>query len=70
MPESYALVTDTESCEECGMCDLLLPGFQTARGGKILISSDNYQKEHVKFAVKSVIDRCPSNALSVVAASN
>jgi len=62
MPESYRLIAD----EECGTCDLILPGFRTLKNNSLFISGENFAKESVIEAVHSVIKSCPSGAISIV----
>jgi len=63
---NYCLQRDPETCIDCGTCDRILTGFRTVNNGKIQISESNYQKDHVRAAVDSIINICPSESISLI----
>ena len=66
MSKSYCLQVDHEICNGCGICDRVLTGFRTNNQGRIYISERNYGKEHVRYAMASVISNCPENAIGMI----
>lgn len=59
----YKLCIDYEKCEECEMCDVILPGFKSIHGGMLLISKTNIQDEEIRAAADRVKAGCPNGAI-------
>lgn len=61
--ELYTLKRDEDTCDHCENCDLLFKGFSSMEA--INIRPEDFAKEYVSEAVKSVLGICPTESITL-----
>jgi ferredoxin len=62
----YCLISDSDKCDNCCVCENKIEGFKTTHKGVLPISSHRFNNdEEVKESCDSVILSCHTGAISV-----
>jgi hypothetical protein len=59
----YELSVDFKKCLGCMKCEVMLPGFRTIHGGRLLISETNAQDEEIRAVANRVEECCSEGAI-------